>query len=66
MNTDYNYGNCMHEVNANEFEGRKFVQLYNDDDSHYATQFDTREEVEQFIEKLRAAADEAFGPEATI
>lgn len=66
MNSNHRFGNCLHEVVVNESEGLKFVQIFNDDDEHYATQFDTREEVEQFINKLRAAADEAFGPEVSV
>lgn len=41
-------------------EHRPLVALANVEDSYYCQFFGSREEVERFIEKLRAAADEAW------
>ena len=43
-----------------------FVQLSNSADGHYWQGFESHAEVEEFIEKLRAVALEAFGPLPTI
>jgi len=40
----------------------KFVYLSNNDDEHYNQIFENRNELDEFIEKLVSARDEAFGP----
>ena len=42
-----------------------FVFMDNDDDSFYWQGFETREEVDEFIKKLEAARDKAFGEAPT-
>ena len=49
-------GYCKHEPWVEN--GR--VWLANDDDGYYSQDFINREEVEELISKLRAAADEAW------
>lgn len=53
---DQHQGHCKHEPWVQD--GR--VWLANDDDGHYSQDFINREEVEELISKLRAAADEAW------
>jgi hypothetical protein len=52
--------NCKHIVSSDQ----GFVELYNDDDTFYTQQFSTRQEVEEFISKLRAEMDKVW-PEGT-
>ena len=49
-------GHCKHEPWVQDSR----VWLANDDDGHYSQDFINREEVEELISKLRAAADEAW------
>lgn len=68
----YRNGNCIHEpwvlmprpasmlYPAVESPA---VMLANDDDSHYATEFNSWEEVNDLITQLRKCATEAFGEE---
>lgn len=49
-------GTCKHECSHSD----GIVWLTNDNDSHYTESFKTREELEAFIAKLRACADECW------
>lgn len=42
------------------------LKMANDDDSFYIQTFSGWNEVEQFIEKMRAEAEKAFGPNLLI
>lgn len=46
-------GTCKHECAHRD----GIVWITNDNDSHYTESFKTREELEEFIAKLRACAD---------
>ena len=50
-------GNCEH--NSCAVDG--VVQLSNNDDSHYVTEFDSWAEIEVFISELCMEAEKAFG-----
>ena len=50
-----------HELYVQDKDGRKVIVMANDDDPFYKQTFSTRAEVAAFIEKLNAAANEAFG-----
>lgn len=65
----YRIGSCRHEVSA-EAEGyvsdayvaeAPVVLLYNDDDSFYVTEYNSWDEINEFISELKAAATKAFG-----
>ena len=58
MNNSKLAGSCMHGF----WVSKGAVFLANDDDSFYITEFNTREEIENFIAQARKLADEAFGP----
>lgn len=62
MNEGMDYGACLHNVWVHIGS----VRMANDDDSHYCQQFDTREEVEAFVNELRTAAYAAFGPTTVV
>ncbi len=52
---------AFHNVWVDENNGKMVVRMCNDDDSWYLEEFETREAVDAFIEKLSMAADAAFG-----
>jgi hypothetical protein len=54
--TDQAYRGVPHTPWAKD--GKVF--LSNDEDSHYIQEFQNREELEAFIQQLRASADEAW------
>jgi len=53
----------QHEVWVEE--GRK-VCMANNDDQHYTQEFESHDEVEELVTKLRLAAYEAFGPSPKV
>lgn len=63
-------GNCIHHVWVQKPRSESFLYpsvkepvdlLANDEDSHYATEFNSWSESNALIEQLRACANEAFG-----
>ncbi len=53
---DKRIGNCLHNI----WEDEGTVCIANDDDGFYITEFNTRAELDTFIDKLNATAGEAF------
>lgn len=65
----FNLGNCEHVIDVLPkgakdgayVAGEPVVILYNDDDSFYATEYNSWAEINKFISELKVAATEAFG-----
>lgn len=51
------YGLCLHEP----YEYKGTICLANDDDGFYVQEFNSREEIETFVDQLRTKASEVFG-----
>ena len=43
--------------------GRKMVSIANDSDPFYSCEFETKQEINEFIKELEEAREEAFGKE---
>ena len=50
------YGNCEHIVKTKD----QYVELYNDNDPFYYQNFHTKDELNEFINQLKAAANEVW------